>query len=442
MLEKQKSSRFFKDNISAIFIFALFAAAVIFPIQIRATNFSSSNFSVTNPVISAGGDSSSSTNFGLGQSVDQIAIGKSTSANFQLWSGFQYFFKVNPNVLSATAGVEQVTLNWTVPQTFLGVSVTSYEVGVGTVSGSYTFQDVGNVTSFVQTGLVGATQYFFIIKAKSGNSILVFSNQATATPTAAGNTGGNPTPSVNVGGAGQENSKIILSGQAAPASQIIVLLDGQVAAMTTADSNAEFNLTLNNLLPGNYNLSIYSKDQNGNKSSSQSFYRALASKVATSITGIFLSPTIAVSNIEIKKGADLTFSGYTVPGAEINILIDAGKQIVKKIIAGSDGAWFNQFDTSILDFGDHNAAAQAKKNDLFSPYSDAVSFKVSDKNIVKSGCTLSADINCDGKVDLADLSILLYYYGDNFSYYPRADINSDGTIGLADISILLYQWTG
>lgn len=51
-----------------------------------------------------------------------------------------------------------------------------------------------------------------------------------------------------------------------------------------------------------------------------------------------------------------------------------------------------------------------------------------------------ADLNCDGRVNLTDFSILLYYWGKTRSH-SRADINKDGIVNLIDFSILLYWWT-
>ncbi len=58
-----------------------------------------------------------------------------------------------------------------------------------------------------------------------------------------------------------------------------------------------------------------------------------------------------------------------------------------------------------------------------------------------TGCgSLKADLNCDGRVNLTDLSILLYNWG-NVKNNPRADINKDSKVNLVDFSILLYEWT-
>ncbi len=50
-----------------------------------------------------------------------------------------------------------------------------------------------------------------------------------------------------------------------------------------------------------------------------------------------------------------------------------------------------------------------------------------------------ADLNEDGRVDIVDLSIFLYY--SNKPYLARYDFNQDGKIDLVDISILLFYWT-
>ena len=55
-----------------------------------------------------------------------------------------------------------------------------------------------------------------------------------------------------------------------------------------------------------------------------------------------------------------------------------------------------------------------------------------------------ADINGDGRVDMRDLSILLYHWTSSMLYTPYnkdADLNGDGVVNLKDISLMLTQWT-
>ncbi len=50
-----------------------------------------------------------------------------------------------------------------------------------------------------------------------------------------------------------------------------------------------------------------------------------------------------------------------------------------------------------------------------------------------------ADINCDGRVDLVDFSILMFNWGTPKN--PAADLNQDGSVDLVDFSIMMYWWT-
>ncbi|MBI4094424.1 MAG: hypothetical protein HY436_01310 [Candidatus Liptonbacteria bacterium] len=51
------------------------------------------------------------------------------------------------------------------------------------------------------------------------------------------------------------------------------------------------------------------------------------------------------------------------------------------------------------------------------------------------------DLNGDRRVDMADFSILLFYFGGRGREIARYDLNGDGRVTLADLSILLYYWT-
>src|SRR3989344_925359 len=103
---KQKTKLYLLRFTICYLLFAIFSSVL-------AIDYSSSNYTVKDSVIIPGSGSVTSSNFGLGQSLGQTAIGKSTSANFQLWSGFQYFFTASANTLTATAGSGQVSLSWT-----------------------------------------------------------------------------------------------------------------------------------------------------------------------------------------------------------------------------------------------------------------------------------------------------------------------------------------
>jgi hypothetical protein len=59
--------------------------------------------------------------------------------------------------------------------------------------------------------------------------------------------------------------------------------------------------------------------------------------------------------------------------------------------------------------------------------------------IVQNGsCGSPADLNGDGVVGSADLTILLAAWGTS----GPGDLNGDGVVGSADLTILLSAWTG
>ena len=52
------------------------------------------------------------------------------------------------------------------------------------------------------------------------------------------------------------------------------------------------------------------------------------------------------------------------------------------------------------------------------------------------------DLNKDNRIDIVDLSILLYYYKQEGQKISQYDLNGDGKVDLIDVSILMYHWTG
>ncbi|HBG68888.1 hypothetical protein A2W67_02765 [Candidatus Nomurabacteria bacterium RIFCSPLOWO2_02_40_28] len=51
-----------------------------------------------------------------------------------------------------------------------------------------------------------------------------------------------------------------------------------------------------------------------------------------------------------------------------------------------------------------------------------------------------ADFNNDNKVNILDLSVLLYYYGKSGSSIDSYDLKKDGVIDFKDVSIMFYYW--
>jgi len=106
-----------------------------------------------------------------------------------------------PSNLAATGGVGKVTLAWSPPMSNGGSPITNYEIYRGTTSNGETYlAEIGNVYSYVDSGLGGGQRYFYRVSAKNAVGEGAQSNEANATTLAAP---GAPTGLSAVAGNGQ-----------------------------------------------------------------------------------------------------------------------------------------------------------------------------------------------------------------------------------------------
>jgi len=248
------------------------------------------------------------------------------------------------------------------------------------------------------------------------------------------------------GGGGGESSalvpsietKVILQGLAYPNAKITILIDGKVATLISADSQANFKSEITNITAGVYTFGLWANDKAGRKSITFSFTVMVAKDITTTVSNIFLPPTIELEKVNLSKGEDLNILGQTVPKSEITVSIGSPQEIIKKTTAANTGDWNDSLDTSVLDEGTHTARVKAETPEgLLSSYSNVLAFYVGKYGIAQV-CP-GADFNKDKKVNLTDFSILLYWWGKN---NPCVDLNGDGIVNLPDFSILMYYWTG
>ena len=144
-----------KIIVLAVFLFSFYSLAT--------ASFTSTSFELENPSTSViSGGQSSSTSFQYLSTTGQLTQGQSTSTAFSQNAGFLYFPTATSPVVTAAAGNTQVTLTWTA-STGIFANITSYSVGVSTTpGGTYTYTNVANVLSTVQSGLTNNTTYYFI----------------------------------------------------------------------------------------------------------------------------------------------------------------------------------------------------------------------------------------------------------------------------------------
>ena len=233
-------------------------------------------------------------------------------------------------------------------------------------------------------------------------------------------------------------------GMAYPLSKIYILKDGQVATTTTADKFANFSVSLMGLNTNTYTFSVYSEDSSKRKSSFFSFPLFITSGTTVNISNIFLSPTIDVNKIEVKKGDNLIIFGQSNPNNEVSISVRLNREYLYKVFSNTMGAYLYNLNTSLLEVGKYQSKSRSTINGQTSLYNTPISFSVSDKNILKDteACsTLRGDLNCDNRVNLIDFSIMAYWY-NKINPPQKVDLNGDNKINLVDFSIMVFNWTG
>lgn len=249
-----------------------------------------------------------------------------------------------------------------------------------------------------------------------------------------------PTPPPSGGGGGwvpPAETKVIIRGKAYPLSPVTVLQDGKVATTTIADSQANFKIEITNITAGIWTFGIWAEDKKGRKSTTFNFTTSVTSGTTTTISGIFLSPTIEIEKTILQRGETLNILGQTAPESEVSIFVGS-PEIIKKTKAEKDGTWFYGFDTTPLEEGSHTTRVKAfSPEGLLSTFSHTLAFSVGKKVEI---CPRKADINGDKKVNLVDFSILLYNWG--IPKNSAADLNCDGKVNFTDFSIMMYWWTG
>ena len=239
-------------------------------------------------------------------------------------------------------------------------------------------------------------------------------------------------------------AQVTILGKAYPNSNVNILKDGEVVGVVKADAKADFFFTTSGITPGTVTFGFWSEDQNGLRSVAFTTTFQVIRSAATTISGIFLPPTIELDKRSVKKGGVVNMSGQSVPEVKVRTFIHSDEEVVREVPTDDKGNWLLAFDTSVLSEDIHTVKAlfevSAAGALLKSGLSQSISFFVGDGDISD---LLEPDLNQDGKVNLVDFSILLFHWGGTGgSSNPPADINRDGKVTLTDFSIMVFHWTG
>jgi hypothetical protein len=239
------------------------------------------------------------------------------------------------------------------------------------------------------------------------------------------------------GGGGGGPASVIFQGRAYPKAFITLLKNGAVAATFFAENSGLFKRELTGVSSGTYNFGIFAEDTEKRKSVTLGFTIGLPEGLTTTISGIFISPTISLTPTQVEKGENVDIYGQVFPESKVNIFISSNG-VVKETTATKEGKWTYKLNTLSLEEAEHQARSMA----LFgageqSPFSQTLSFLV-----LKKGARVckGADLNFDGRINIVDFSILLYFWNQTNPSNRCADINFDGRVNIIDFSIMMYWW--
>ncbi|HMO78286.1 MAG TPA: dockerin type I domain-containing protein [Candidatus Paceibacterota bacterium] len=261
----------------------------------------------------------------------------------------------------------------------------------------------------------------------------------------AGSGGGGSSGGGSGGGGGSRtelgNTVISVVGLAYPGRTINVLLDTQTVGNVRVGSNGRFEFTTP-ASPGTASLGFWSLDNQGTRSITLNSTFDVTQGAVTNISGIILPPTIRVPNPNVNPGDVVTVSGQAVPNATIELHLNNSEKI-ETTVSGSDGTWSFALNTASLRVAGHTLRARSVSGTppltTQSSFSSAIQIFVG----VDGQVTRPSDLNRDGKINLVDFSILIFWWGTNAgNSSPSADINGNGKVGIEDFSILLFNWTG
>lgn len=254
-------------------------------------------------------------------------------------------------------------------------------------------------------------------------------------------------PSSGGGGGGHYmlETRVVIYGYAYPNAKVFLLNDNIILNSVFADDSGKFlfNLKLNS--GGSYKFEFIANDVYGNKSRLIAVYTDVSSQKTTIIKNVIIPPSVYSNKSIYKRNSSITFFGQTVPNSIVNIYIN--NNYIDYVNADSYGRWKKNIkykkDNKIKLY------VNGIFNNINSDFSLPIYVYVGENNKFSKeikNMRYLADINEDGKIDITDFSILIYWYDKKTPLISKSkykvDLNSDGIINFSDFSILAFYWTG
>jgi cysteine-rich repeat protein len=291
----------------------------------------------------------------------------------------------------------------------------------------------------------GILQTQYSEECDDGNNDSLDFCSATCQIEPAGSGGGGSSGGGGGGGGGstreQNETEISVSGLSYPGRTVNILLDTESVGSVRASSDGRFEFTTE-ASPGTATMGFWTTDTQNVRSITFNATFDVTQGAITNITGVVLPPTIRVVNPNVNPGDAVTVSGQSAPSAVVELHVN-NSELIKTGNSDASGAWSLVLDTSELRVAEHTLKARSISGTppltSQSGFSSAVQLFVG----VDGRVTTPSDLNRDGRINLTDFSILIFWWGgDGGNSEPPADINGNGRVGIEDFSILLFNWTG
>ena len=236
------------------------------------------------------------------------------------------------------------------------------------------------------------------------------------------------------GGGGTYTPVVSFSGRAFPQAniQIVAIQNGQVPVSSPSSGSASgnFSASYSGELPNTANsfaVVLYDKDKH--IAQTKIFKIGVNDQLASTI---FMSPTVSLKQSSVTRGTFMGVTGSAMPRYKIELMVD-GVKAQEATTTLSSGLYDLAFNTYRLSLGEHTLRVrQVDIQGNASDYSIEKSFMVVRSFVPK------ADLNGDGKVDIADWGIYTSRYraGDPKNL-KTLDMNNDGSVDAKDLSLFM-----
>ena len=261
----------------------------------------------------------------------------------------------------------------------------------------------------------------------------------------AGSGGGGSAGGGGGGGGGSQvdlgETQVRVSGRGYPNTTVNIILDAENVGTVQTSNTGTFSF-LTGASPGTASLGVWANDNQSVRSVTYNTTFDITQAAITNVDNIIIPPTISLSSQNIDPGDVVTVTGQSVPNATVEVHVGSSGPVFETTSA-ANGRWQIELDSAALSPAEYTLRARTVLGEgqlrNLSSFSNSLQLFVG----VDGTPTSSADLNRDGRVNLIDFSILIFWWGtDGGTSNPSADINGDGTVNLADFSILLFNWTG